>query len=165
MNGYRAMAMLGVIVACASCAPKAAPEPERPPLRSDPLPPAVPTPPPPAPAIGWEDMAPSPGAWAFFEAGPSAVYGDGLFTVRCDRAARRVSLIRSGAQGPLVIRTSYGARTLPGGAAGASLAAADPFLEQMVFSRGRIAVEAEGQTRLVLPTWAEPARVVEECRG
>jgi hypothetical protein len=45
------------------------------------------------------------------------------------------------------------------------LPASDPFLDQIVFSRGRFAVEAQGQARLILPTWPEPARVVEECRG
>jgi hypothetical protein len=110
-------------------------------------------------------MALTPGDWVYREDGPSAVYGAGLFTLRCDPAARRVLLVRSAAGGALTVRTSYGARTLPGGASGAALPANDAFLEQIVFSRGRIAVEAEGQARLVLPTWAEPARVVEECKG
>jgi hypothetical protein len=159
------MAMLGIIMGVASCAPKPAPEPAPPLRRSDPLPRPTPTPPPPRPAVGWEDMALTPGDWAYREDGPAAVFGDGLFTVRCDRQARTISLLRNGAGGTLVIRTSYGARSLPGGASGATIPANDPFLDQMAFSRGRIAVEADGQARLVLPTWAEPARVVDECRG
>ena len=166
MNTMRAMAMLGIMVGAASCAPKPAPEPERPaPPRSAPLPPPPVTAPQPPAAVGWEDMALTPGDWVYREDGPSAVYGAGLFTIRCDRQARRIALVRSGAAGTLVVRTSYGARSLPGGASGASLPASDPFLEQIVFSRGRIAVESEGGARLVVPTWAEPARVVDECKG
>jgi hypothetical protein len=160
------MAMLGVIVATASCAPKAAPEPERPPVRTSELPPPTPAPPPPPqPGVGWEDMALSPGEWTYRADNLSADYGGGLFIVRCDPASRRVTLTRGGAAGGLAIRTSYGARSLPGGAGGAVLPASDPLLEQMVFSRGRFAVEADGQARLILPTWPEPARVVEECRS
>ena len=165
MNMNRAMAMLGILVGVASCAPKREAEAVRPPVRTAPLPRPVPAPSPPLPAVGWEDMALTPGDWVYREEGPSAVYGNAVFTVRCDRQARQVTLNRGGATGALVIRTSYGARTLPGTASGATVAANDPFLDQMVFSRGRIAVEAEGQARLVLPTWAEPARVVDECRG
>ncbi|HEY0147875.1 MAG TPA: hypothetical protein VGB70_02610 [Allosphingosinicella sp.] len=165
MNMMRALAMIGLMMGTASCAPKPAPEPERPPVRQAPTPPPPRPAPPPAPAVGWEDMALTPGDWVYSENGPSATYGAGLFTVRCDRAARRISLVRSGAAGPLVIRTSYAARTLNGAANGVVLPVNDPFLEQMIFSRGRIAVEAEGQARLILPSWAEPARVVEECRS
>jgi hypothetical protein len=164
MNTIRALALTSLLVAAASCAPKPAPEPVRAPVPVRSVPPPAP-PPPPQPAVGWEDMAMSQGEWVYANEGPSAVYGDGLFALRCDRAGRRVLLTRSGAQGAIVVRTSYGARALPGGPGGAALPANDPFLEQMVFSRGRIAVEAEGQARLILPTWAEPARVVEECRG
>ena len=166
MNWMRAMAMIGVMVASASCAPKAAPEPERPPVRTTELPPPTPAPPPPPPPVlGWEDMPLTPGEWSYRAEDLSAVYGNGAFTVRCDPAARRISLARSGAAAGLAIRTSYGARSLPGGAGGAVLPASDPLLDEMVFSRGRFAVEAEGQARLILPTWPEPARVIEECRG
>ena len=166
MTRIRAIAMAGAALAVSACASRVVPEPERPPVRSAPVPAPTPTPPPPPqPQVGWEDMALTPGDWVYREDGPSAVYGAGLFTLRCDPAARRVLLVRSAAGGALTVRTSYGARTLPGGASGAALPANDAFLEQIVFSRGRIAVEAEGQARLVLPTWAEPARVVEECKG
>ncbi|HEY7810004.1 MAG TPA: hypothetical protein VIA98_06465 [Allosphingosinicella sp.] len=161
MTMFRASAMIALMIGAAACAPTPAPEPERPPVRTPP-PPSPPPPPPPAAVAGWEDMALTPGTWVYSENGPAAVYGDGLFTVRCEPAARRIALVRSGARGPLVVRTSYGARTL---AASATLPVNDPLLEQIAFSRGRIAVEAEGQTRLILPSWAEPARVIEECRG
>jgi hypothetical protein len=41
----------------------------------------------------------------------------------------------------------------------------DPILDAMAFSRGRILVEAEGQQPIILPSWAEIARIVEDCRG
>jgi hypothetical protein len=164
MKTMRAMAMLGMLVGAASCAPKPAPEPVRPPVRATQLPPPTPAPPPPQPAVGWEDTALTPGDWTYREEDLAAVYGGGLFTIRCDPAARRVTLSR-GSAGGLTFRTSYGDRSLGGGASGAVLPASDPLLDQIVFSRGRFAVEADGQARLVLPTWPEPARVVEECRG
>jgi hypothetical protein len=165
MKTMRMVAMVGLLVGAASCAPKRAPEPERPPVRTTQLPPPAPTPPPPQPAVGWEDMALTPGDWTYREGDLSAVYGGGLFTVRCDPAARRVTLVRGGAVGGLTLRTSYGDRSLAAAPGGAVLPASDPLLDQIVFSRGRFAVEAEGQARLVLPTWPEPARVLEECRG
>jgi hypothetical protein len=110
-------------------------------------------------------MALTPGDWVYRAEDLTAVYGGGLFTVRCDPAARRVTLARGGSAAGLTFRTSYGDRSLAGGPSGAVLPASDPLLDQIVFSRGRFAVEAEGQARLVLPTWPEPARVVEECRG
>jgi hypothetical protein len=107
----------------------------------------------------------TPGDWSYRAEDRSAVYGDALFTLRCDPASRQVTLSRGAAAGSVAIRTSYGDRSLAGGASGAVLPASDPFLDQIVFSRGRFAVEAQGQARLILPTWPEPARVVEECRG
>jgi hypothetical protein len=36
--------------------------------------------------------------------------------------------------------------------------------DQIVFSRGRFLVRVAGGGDLVLPTWPEPARLIEECR-
>jgi hypothetical protein len=47
----------------------------------------------------------------------------------------------------------------------AALPANDRFLDEIVFSRGRFTVEVPGLPMLVLPAWAEPARVIEDCRG
>jgi hypothetical protein len=167
MKTMQATAMIGLLVGAASCAPKPAPEPERPPVIKVPSAPPVfiHTSPPAPPAVAWEDMALTPGDWTYREGDLSAVYGAGLFTVRCDPAARQVTLLRGGAAGGLTLRSSYGVGSLAGGAGGAVLQASDPLLDQILFSRGRFAVEAQGQTRLVLPTWPEPARVVEDCRG
>lgn len=120
--------------------------------------------PPPAPAPGWEDSPLTEGSWSY--AGGEARFvsagGAPLLTLRCDAAGRRILLVRQGSGGGrMVVRTTTGARTL----SGAGLPAADPLLDAMVFSRGRFAVEAEGQPPLILPAWAEPARVVEDCRA
>jgi hypothetical protein len=46
----------------------------------------------------------------------------------------------------------------------ADIATTDPILDAMAFSRGRVLVEMEGQQPVILPTWAEIARIVEDCR-
>jgi hypothetical protein len=97
--------------------------------------------------------------------GSAAVFGDGgasVLSLRCDAARRQVALSVQGGSRPLRLQTSFGQRSL---AAGALLAAADPLLDEIVFSRGRFTVEAEGMAPLIVPTWPEPARVIEDCRG
>ena len=42
--------------------------------------------------------------------------------------------------------------------------ALDPLLDAVAFSRGRAAFSDSGQPTLVVPSWAEAARVVEDCR-
>jgi len=151
-----------------ACAEKPAPAPSAiapPPQAARPSPPPFA---PPAAAVDWSDIPLSPGEWRYAEA-PAAVEarfegGQGAFVLRCDRSARRLSLSRQQAlQGAMRIRTSEGQRSFSG--ADTELPAADSFLDAMVFSRGRITVEAAGAPMLVMPTWPEPARVVEECRG
>jgi hypothetical protein len=46
----------------------------------------------------------------------------------------------------------------------ASVAPADPLLDAMALSKGRFAVEVEGLPPLILPSWAEVSRVIEDCR-
>jgi hypothetical protein len=140
---------------------------------SPPPPPAAEAPPPPPPAPpSWENMAPAPGDWRFVAApAAQAEYGEEgapSFTLRCAAARQRVVLVRTGAApgSGLTLRTTFGSRQLPiGEGAAAALAASDPILDDMVSSRGRIAIEAPGLPMLVLPTWPEPARVIEECRS
>jgi hypothetical protein len=168
MKRIRLIASLAAIAAAGACAPRREPPPApEPSPRVRQEPPPRPSPPPP-PAPGWEDAQLTPGGWALRGAeatfGPSA--GEALFTVRCDRAARRVTLTRHGSgNGPLVVRTSTSSRSLPVAALSAGLSASDPLLDAMVFSRGRFAVEAPGLPRLVIPAWPEPARVIEDCRS
>ena len=72
----------------------------------------------------------------------------------------------------MTIRTSYGARNFPlsvspdyPGHVFVPMAANDPFLDSLVFSRGRFSVEVPGTPTLILPAWPEPARVIEGCRA
>lgn len=44
-------------------------------------------------------------------------------------------------------------------------AANDVVLDQIAYSRGRFALEAAGLPMLILPPWAEVARVIEDCRA
>jgi len=46
----------------------------------------------------------------------------------------------------------------------AELAAFDATLDAIAFSRGRVAFAAAGAPALVVPAWAETARVIEDCR-
>lgn len=160
-----AAALLLAGCATAPKAPAVAPAP-----RTLPATEAPPPPPPPAAPVGWEDKALTPGDWRFaVTPAAEATYGDGAataFSMRCDVSRRRVLLLRpDAAGGSLTIRTTFGERQFPVGEGGAAaLPATDPFLDSMVSSRGRFAVEAAGLPALTLPTWPEPARVVEECR-
>jgi hypothetical protein len=122
----------------------------------------------------WADAPVSPGRWAYQSArgaGSRALWGPSnapSFIVACE-PGRSLSLTRIGpAAGALTIRTSTIARPLPGTRAAeglrASVPANDPLLDAIAFSRGRFAVEAQGTPALVIPTWPEVARVVEDCR-
>lgn len=174
MRASRIALAAGVAVALGSCAQR----PERPAPASPPAPAPRPAPHarPPAPAPGWQDAPLSPGEWTYTGSGAAstAAYGSAgapSFVVRCE-AGRQVTLARSvgrAAGASLTVRTSSAARTLPAraaaGALTATLPASDPFLDAILFSRGRFAVEAAGAPPLVIPAWPEPARVVEDCRG
>jgi hypothetical protein len=138
---------------------------------SQPAPAPVPVPPPPPPAPpspppqDWQDIALTPGDWTYGEdsGGTTARFPAG-FAIRCDRASGQVALAREGGgTGAMTIRTSAGLRSFPG--PGATLPASDSFLDALVFSRGRFTVEVTGQPMLVLPSWPEPGRVVEDCRS
>jgi len=154
----------------AGCVPRAeAPPPAAPPAPPAP-PPAAPPPPPPAPPADWRDAPLSEGDWSYRAgaSGSAAVYGAGIFELRCDGG--RISLVRRGGSGgSLAIRTTFGERNLPArpedGAAVATLAASDPLLDQLAFTRGRFLVQTPGAAPLILPAWAEPVRVIEDCRA
>ena len=120
-------------------------------------------------AITGQDAALAAGDWSYGTAGGTAqaVFGGPagpLFALRC-LPGGRIALLRPGG-GALTIVTSFGARSLAGAGAegGAELPSADPLFDQIAFSRGRFLVRAAGAADLVLPTWAEPDRLIEDCR-
>ncbi len=166
-----------VLLALGACVPRAAPAPEpAPPPRPQARP--APLPAPAAPPTDWLRAPIGAGAWTY-RAGPTgtvALWGESAggtrLAIACDRASRTIRLTRAGAAaGSMEVRSTNGARTLdtraddglPGAAA--TLPAADDFLNRLVFSRGRVLVTATGVEPLIVPTWAEPFRVVEDCRG
>jgi hypothetical protein len=155
-------------LALAACTAPPAPRPASAPPSPKPAPTAVPAPPAPKPT-DWRDIPETPGAWGYARdaGGSSATFtetgGVADFVMRCDPAAHTVALIRPGANGAITLTTSYAAKSWP--AAPVVLAAADPLLDQIAFTRGRFTIEGPGLKELVLPAWAEPARVIEDCRG
>ena len=165
----RVISCLILLAAASACVPRAVPPASQPP----PPPPPAPAPPPPprapAPApVAWEDGALAPGDWTYSSGEARFGTPDAtLFALRCDGGSR-IGMVRPGAGGgPVTIVTGFGTRTLAGGAGDqevAALPASDPLFDQIAFSRGRFLVRAAGSD-LVLPSWPEPARLIEDCRG
>lgn len=164
-----------------ACCTAPAPEPT-------PAPPARPasTPAPtvevPSPSFdNWMDAPQTPGDWFYRRSGTTtvALFGtagtDARFALTCKLSGRTITLARAGtASGavPMRIRTETADRVLSAQPSGgelpsiiASVAATDPILDAMAFSKGRFAVETAGQSTLYLPSWPEVTRVIEDCRG
>lgn len=168
------LAALSIAAAPAGCvAPPAAPPPP-PPTRV--LPPA----PAPAPlARDWRDWPVTPGTWRYEQdaRGARALFGlpngEARLVLRCDLPARRMFVSRAGTVAtPLTVRTTSVTRAVTvrptGGASpyvAVELPVRDPLLDAMAFSRGRFVMEQAGVPPLVVPSWAEIGRVIEDCRG
>ncbi|MFB0610980.1 hypothetical protein [Aurantiacibacter poecillastricola] len=131
----------------------------------------------------WMDAPQTPGDWTYVaEAGETlAVFGTGNTTdtvdliLRCDPGSRRIGIARSGQasrQVEMLIRTETQDRRLTASPSASSrplivaeLAASDPLLDAMAFSKGRFAVEVAGVQPIFVPAWPEVTRVVEDCRN
>ena len=140
----------------------------------------APIPPPPPqqspPPTEWHDMPATVGVWRWGREGSLSIARFGtpaatLLSLACNPRTGTVSLAREDRAGTAVtmaIFTTTLTRTLAlrpaGGFATASLAAHDPLLDAMAFSRGRFAVEVPGLAPLYLPSWPEVGRVIEDCR-
>ncbi len=135
--------------------------------------------PPPRLTGDWNDWPFTPGIWTYRRDGRGSVAQFGApgrnatINFRCDAQNRRVTLSReaSAAGARMVIRTSSMTKTMAATTSDANpahlaadIATTDPILDAMAFSRGRVLVEMEGQQPVILPTWAEIARIVEDCR-
>ncbi|KQT31736.1 hypothetical protein ASG29_07385 [Sphingomonas sp. Leaf412] len=171
------LAAAALTIGVAACVPAPAPPPA-----PRPAPVAPPAPPPTPTATDWQDRPVTPGTWRYArdDRGSRATFGTpggaALAIVRCDRGQRTTSLSRPGtAAGALTVRTTAVTRTLavrPDGGTPphvvAALSPRDPLLDAIAFSRGRFTMETGGEeagaTALVLPPWAEVARVIEDCR-
>jgi len=164
------------VLALAACVPTTArqpqpqPQPVAPPVQVLPPRPAQQLPAP-TPSVDWIDAALSAGDWTYRQGG-SAAFGPPAspsFVIACTGA--RIRLERTGAASgaQLTIRTSSEARTLAAtptaGGLVAELAASDPLLDAIAFSRGRLATAAEGAPMVAVPAWPEIDRVIEDCRS
>ena len=106
----------------------------------------------------------SVGQWSYAQtvAGSEARFGD-LLSIRCERVTRTVVVQRiGGAPVALTIATSSVTRTVP---AGGRIAANDPLLDAIAFSRGRFLVAGGAGPVLAVPSWPEAARSIEDCRN
>ena len=132
----------------------------------------------PSAALDVEKVRAVAGNWSYrpIGGGSEADFSDSgghvRLTVRCTQATKIVSIIRAGALAGaqfLTITTSYGSRNLSAGFAAGNLSAAvaanDLLLDEIAFSRGKWAIANPGVSALVMPSWADVARVVEDCRS
>jgi hypothetical protein len=172
---HRALAgaALAAMTLVAACAPRPAPPPvvAPPPAPPPPAPPPANAPPP--PAADWRDGPVAQGDWSYTNASgiPEAVFaspGGPLFALRCEPDGQIVLFRMGMPAGAMTIVTTFGERRLATfgneDQANVRLSATDPLFDQIAFSRGRFLVRVEGGGSLVIPSWAEPQRVIEDCR-
>jgi hypothetical protein len=164
----------------AGCVPRVVPPPAPAPAPAPAPPPAAPTPAPaPAPTLtgDWRDWPLTPGEWRYRRTAGGGVSSFGVpgatpsVTLTCDRATRRLTLVRAGASSAaMTIVTTSTTRTVPSrpdgaGGTAASVAATDSLLDAIGYSRGRFVIQQAGLPTLVVPAWPEIERVTEDCRG
>jgi hypothetical protein len=131
-----------------------------------------------APAFDLSTAAPIAGSWVYSQTpgGSEASFLNASalpqLTIRCTRATRRVTISRpaTGAAPFLTVWTGAQTRGLPASfnpathRLSADVAANDALLDAIAFSRGRFGISVSGAAALVVPAWAEVARVIEDCR-
>ncbi len=126
-----------------------------------------------------DQVHPTFGSWSYrpiaggSESAFTDLTGSRRLIVRCIRANRSVAFVRTGvpaAAPTLSVWTSTLARSVPAtfqatNELTAMVAATDPLLDAIAFSRGRFATAAAGTPLLTVPAWPETARVIEDCRS
>jgi hypothetical protein len=122
---------------------------------------------------------PIAGTWSYTPAsdGSEAMFsnesGAPQLWVHCIRATRRVTISRAAtASAPALnvwtssltksVASSFSPTT---GRLTIDLANFDPLLDAIAASRGRVGFTVGTQPSLVVPPWAEPVRVIEDCRA
>ncbi|WAT17913.1 hypothetical protein OZN62_13505 [Aurantiacibacter sp. MUD11] len=131
----------------------------------------------------WMDAPRTPGDWSYVAepAETLAVFGtsrtpEGVeLLIVCNLDTRRVAIGRKGTaigQVEMLVRTETANRTLTASPVQsrapllvAELAASDPLLDAIAFSKGRFALDVAGVEPIYVPAWPEITRVVEDCRG
>jgi hypothetical protein len=130
------------------------------------------------PSLDLSTATPVEGNWVYAPAtdGSEATFvnlsAQPQLTIRCARAMRQVTISKPAtvAAAFLNVWTSTQTRSLPAsfnpatGRISASVGAFDPLLDAISFSRGRVGFSVSGQATLVVPSWSEAARVIEDCR-
>ncbi|MDE2302217.1 MAG: hypothetical protein KGK11_06625 [Sphingomonadales bacterium] len=172
-RGCLAAAGLAALLAgCASTPPVPRPAPAIP--AAAPAPPSTANPPPPT---AWQDRPATPGVWRWQQQGLTSLArfdpdgGAPRFTLACNPVAQNLTLtlfVSATGDAPLTLATTAMTRTLAAtagadGSLHASIAARDPLLDAIAFSRGHFALLAEG-VALYPPSWPEVARAIEDCR-
>ena len=135
-----------------------------------------------APSVDFSIARVTPGVWTYqaVPGGSAARFVDSTgiarFALECSRATRRVTISHTSsvAAPSIFLWASDASRTLftrfePNAMRLATdLAARDPLLDAIAYSRGRIAVTiggvGAGTEALVMPAWPEAARTIEDCR-
>ncbi len=133
----------------------------------------------------WTSWPIAAGKWSYGNANNTtfALFGksqrDPVIVIRCETASKQIIFARvlefsKGQASTMRVRASDGMQSwatqigstgsLNGVYHGVTLLPTDPMLDFMVFSRGRFAMEVEGETSLAVPAWPEMARVIEDCR-
>ncbi len=127
----------------------------------------------------WTYWPVTPGDWVYRrdERGSIALFGplgqDAVATLRCDTTRQMLYFSRSGqvsGTAEMTLRASQGLQNYTAGQvsgtpyAAAAIQPSDPMLDKLAYSRGRFVVEVTGLPPLKLPSWAEVARVIEDCR-
>ena len=121
---------------------------------------------------------PIAGTWSYAPAtdGSEAVFanasGNPQLWVHCSRATRRVTISRAAAAAApaLNVWTSSLTKSVTSSFSPATgrltidLSNFDPLLDAIASSRGRVGFSVGTQPSLVVPSWAEVARVIEDCR-
>ncbi len=131
------------------------------------------------PALDLSYATPIAGSWSY------AATGDGSETtfsnqagfiqlwVHCSRVARRITIAKpASSAAPFVnVWSSSLTQSVPSsfnpatGRLTIDLSSYDPLLDAIASSRGRIGFAVAGQAPLIIPAWAETARVIEDCRA
>jgi hypothetical protein len=121
---------------------------------------------------------PVAGAWSYAPTtdGSQTTFADAAgqpqLTIRCTRSTRHVAILKpaTAASPSLWIWTSSQSKSVPAtfdaaaGRVSSEFGAYDPLLDAMASSRGRIGFSTSGVAALVVPPWADVARVIEDCR-
>jgi hypothetical protein len=130
-------------------------------------------------AVDLDSVVPLSGSWIYrpIAGGSEAAFVDQgaarRVVIRCNRVARIVSIVRTAvpaAAPTLSIWTTSGSRAIASRFEAtkvltADIAATDPLLDSIAFSRGRFATAAASAPMLAVAVSPEPARVIEDCRS